>query len=452
MKLSVSNKEIWQITYPIIFGNLAQTIIVLVNTIFLGHVGKVELGAAMMAGLYYLVFTTVAQGFAVGVQILVARRLGENNLKSIGRIFKHGFYFILLLGLIIFGVLVFSTQSFFGLIIHSDAIRASAIEFMNFRQWGIIFVSINFLFRSLYIGLSNTKIITYTTLMMAMVNIFFDYSFIFGHFGLPKMGVAGAGLSSVMAEFTATVVFFIYTFKVLPYKDYNLFKFSKFDGSMLRSVLKISLPTMFQRLISFGTWFLFFAMIEHLGEQEMAISGIVRSVYMLCTISVFAYSATANTVTSRLIGAGLQDEVPKTMLRVLKMSWLTLLPILLIFIVFPQQIASVYTDDAALAAQSVPALYTVYIASVIMAAAMVIFEFVSGTGRTFIALVLETVVLCFYVGYIYLATEMLHFPIRWVWCSEWVYAVLILLLSWGFMKFYPWKPTNLATTDSNLDK
>ena len=74
--LSVSHKEIWQITYPIIFGNLAQTIIVFVNTVFLGHVGNAELGAAMMAGLYYLVFTTVTQGFAVGVQIMVARRLG----------------------------------------------------------------------------------------------------------------------------------------------------------------------------------------------------------------------------------------------------------------------------------------------------------------------------------------------------------------------------------------
>ena len=86
-QLSVTNKEIWQITYPIIFGNLAQTIIVFVNTVFLGHVGKAELGAAMMAGLYYLIFTTILQGFSVGVQIMVALRLGEGNLKQIGSIF-----------------------------------------------------------------------------------------------------------------------------------------------------------------------------------------------------------------------------------------------------------------------------------------------------------------------------------------------------------------------------
>ena len=112
--ISVSRKEIWQITYPIIFGNLAQTIIVLVNTIFLGHIGTAELGAAMMAGLYYLVFTTFTQGFAIGVQILVARRLGEGNLRKIGPIFEHGLIFTLLLGLSLFGVLHFCTSSLLG--------------------------------------------------------------------------------------------------------------------------------------------------------------------------------------------------------------------------------------------------------------------------------------------------------------------------------------------------
>lgn len=438
-QLSVSKKEIWQITHPIIFGNLAQTIIVFVNTVFLGHVGNAELGAAMMAGLYYLVFTTITQGFAVGVQIMVARRLGEGKLKRIGPIFEHGLVFTLLLGLSLLGIMSLCTQRFFTRIIHSPAIYASALKFMDFRQWGIIFVSMNYLFRSLYIGLSNTKIITLTTLMMAVVNIFFDYSLIFGNCGLPKLGVAGAGLSSVLAEITATIVFFVYTFVKLPYKQYDLFRFSKFEPKLLGSVLKISLPTMFQRLVSFGSWFLFFAMIEHLGEESMAISGIVRSVYMLCTISVFAYGATANTVTSRLIGAGKADEVPRTVLRIVVLSLLTLLPILLVFTIFPQQIAAIYTDDVSLAAQSVPALYTIYVGAVLMSVAMVYFEFVSGTGRTFTALVLESVVIVFYVIYIFLATETYHLPIRWVWCSEWVYSVLILLFSVAFMKFYPWK-------------
>lgn len=447
--LSVTRKEIWQITYPIIFGNLAQTIIVLVNTIFLGHVGTAELGAAMMAGIYYLIFTTVTQGFAVGVQIMVARRLGEGKISHIGALFEHGLFFTILLGICMLGFMHFCTQNMLSNIIHSDSIREAALQFMTFRQWGILFVSINYLFRSLYIGLSNTKIITYTTLCMAGINIFFDYSLIFGNFGFPQMGVAGAGLSSVLSEITACLVFFLYTIFKLPYKQYSLFSFKSFNPKLLVNILKISLPTMFQRLISFGTWFLFFALIEHLGEQPMAISSIVRSIFMLCTLTAFAYGSCANTLTSRLIGAGKQHEVEGTLRRILGLSILTLLPILILFCLIPDKVASLYTDNILLAHQSVPTQLVVYASSLFMALAMIYFEFVSGSGHTFIALLLESAVLIFYTAYIFLSTNVLHFQIHWIWTADWVYSILLFLFSVAFLKFYPWEKNKLSPKEQN---
>ena len=84
IKTTVTNKEIWRIAYPIMLGNLAQTIITFTDTAFLGHLGTIELSASMMAGLYYFVFTTLAMGFAVGIQIFIARRYGEGNFSKIG--------------------------------------------------------------------------------------------------------------------------------------------------------------------------------------------------------------------------------------------------------------------------------------------------------------------------------------------------------------------------------
>ena len=97
MRSSIKNKVIWSIAYPIIFGNLAQTLITLTDTAFLGRVSPIALGASMMAGIYYYVFSTLAWGFSIGVQIIVARRLGEGKLNRIGVIFEHGIVFVLLL-------------------------------------------------------------------------------------------------------------------------------------------------------------------------------------------------------------------------------------------------------------------------------------------------------------------------------------------------------------------
>ena len=128
----------------------------------------------------------------------------------------------------------------------------------------------------------------------------------------------------------------------------------------------------------------------------------------------------------------------------------TLIPILIIFSIFPEQIASIYTDDKLLAAHSVPALFVVYISSIMMAVAMIYFEFVSGTGRTTFALLIETGVLVFYMAYIYLATELLHFSIQFVWTADWVYSFLLMVGSVAFMKWYPWKYKDLKGNNKTI--
>jgi Na+-driven multidrug efflux pump len=83
MKAQITNKEIWGIALPIMLGNMAQTIINFTDTAFLGHLDVVALGASMLAGLFYFVFTTIAAGFAIGIQIIIARRFGEKNYGKI---------------------------------------------------------------------------------------------------------------------------------------------------------------------------------------------------------------------------------------------------------------------------------------------------------------------------------------------------------------------------------
>ena len=165
---SITNREIWRIATPIMLGNLAQTIITFTDTAFLGHLGTNELSASMMAGLFYFVFTTLAMGFAIGIQIFIARRFGEGDFKKIGVIFEHGALFVLTLGILLFGILHFFSDSLMRGVIESDSIYAASMEYLKYRHFGIVFVVFNFLFRSFYVGISSTKVITYSTLLMAV--------------------------------------------------------------------------------------------------------------------------------------------------------------------------------------------------------------------------------------------------------------------------------------------
>ena len=437
LKTSITNKEIWRIAYPIMLGNLAQTIITFTDTAFLGHLGTNELSASMMAGLYYFVFTTLAMGFAVGIQIFIARRYGEGDYKRIGVVFQHGAHFVLALGVLLFCILFFFSHRLLEVIIESENIQVAANEYLSIRQFGIFFVVFNFLFRSFYVGISSTQVITFSTLIMAVVNIFFDWALIFGHAGLPEMGIGGAALASLMAEITAFCFFWIYTYIKIPHEEYGMFRWHKKEPQLLADLLKVAFPSMIQRLFSFGAWFIFFVMIEKMGETAIGVSSVVRSTYMILIIPVFAFAATANTLTSRIIGEGKSDEVMSMLWKVVKNGVICSTVLVAVTMAVPKLVLQIYTDDLALAQAAVPSVYVVGIATLISAVAMVYFEAVSGTGNTTAAMALEFGILIAYIVYVFLMSK--TSTIAGVWTAEWLYNIAIGIISLVYIWKADWR-------------
>ena len=438
---TVTNREIWRIAYPIMLGNLAQTIITFTDTAFLGHLGTNELSASMMAGLYYFVFTTLAMGFAVGIQIFIARRYGEGEHQKIGAVFQHGALFVLGLGILLFGILFFLSHSLLNIIIESENIFMAADEYLSFRQFGIFFVVFNYLFRSFYVGISSTRVITYSTLIMAVVNIFFDWALIFGHAGLPALGIGGAALASLLAEITAFCFFWVFTYIKVPHEEYGMFRWHPWQPELMANILKVAFPSMIQRLFSFGAWFIFFVIIEKMGEVAIGISSVVRSTYMIIIIPGIAFAATANTLTSRIIGEGKSDEVMASVWKVVRNSFLCSLVLVVVVGIIPHLVLQIYTDDAALAQAAIPSVYVICVATLLGAFSMTFFEAVSGTGNTAAAMALEFGVLIIYIIYVFLMSK--TSTIAGVWTAEWVYNILIGLISLFYIWKADWKKTRI---------
>lgn len=437
MKAQITNREIWCIALPIMLGNMAQTIINFTDTAFLGHLGVVALGASMLAGLFYFVLTTVASGFAIGIQIIVARRFGERNFGRIGVIFQHGSLFVLLLGLILFSILYFFSDTLLLWLIDSPNIYDASIEYIKYRRYGIAFVCFNFLYRALYVGISNTKVITYSTIIMAVVNILLDYCLIFGNLGLPQMGISGAAVASFCAEVSAFAFFTVYSYVTMRKKEFGMFKVHKPESELMGRILKISTPTMVQKLFSFSVWFIFFVLIEKMGEIATGISSVTRSVYMILITPCFAFATTTNTLVSRIIGEGETGQVFPTINKVLKNCLLCTIPIVMLVAIFPVQIAGIYTDDLNFAHLVVPAIVVICGGTIFQCIGNAYFEAVSGTGNTTAALYLETIVLVFYILFI-MAMTRLTTRVELVWTAEILYGLLLGILCSLYMKFASW--------------
>lgn len=429
-----TNKEIWRVTYPIFLGLLAQNVINVTDTAFLGRVGEVALGAAAMGGLLYICVYTIAFGFSVGSQILIARRNGEGNYRAVGPIMWQGTAFSFGMAVCLLILMYFSAAPLIRLLITSDSIYGATYEFFTWRIWGFLFAFVNVMFRGLYIGITRTKVLTMNAVVMALVNVVLDYALVFGELGLPEMGVRGAALASVIAEASSLLFFLLYTYYKVDLKKYGLNRFGQFDLSMVLRILRISCFTMVQYFLAMAIWFVFFMALERLGQRQLAVANIVRSVYVVLLIPVQALSTTANTLVSNLIGAGGSSGVVTLLHKISRMSFLIMVVCVGLCVAFPGSILSVYTNEEALLVESISALYVVCGAMLIASLANVYFNGISGTGNTQAALVLEVFVQVFYALYIIVVGMVIQAPVDVCFTTEVIYYVLMLGSSLIYLK------------------
>lgn len=434
-----TNKEIWRVTYPIFLGLLAQNVINVTDTAFLGRVGEVALGAAAMGGLLYICVYTIAFGFSVGSQILIARRNGEGNYRAVGPIMWQGTAFSFGMAVCLLILMYFSAAPLIRLLITSDSIYGATYEFFTWRIWGFLFAFVNVMFRGLYIGITRTKVLTMNAVVMALVNVVLDYALVFGELGLPEMGVRGAALASVIAEASSLLFFLLYTYYKVDLKKYGLNRFGQFDLSMVLRILRISCFTMVQYFLAMAIWFVFFMALERLGHRQLAVANIVRSVYVVLLIPVQALSTTANTLVSNLIGAGGSSGVVTLLHKISRMSFLIMVVCVGLCVAFPGSILSVYTNEEALLVESVSALYVVCGAMLIASLANVYFNGISGTGNTQAALVLEVFVQVFYALYIIVVGMVIQAPVDVCFTTEVIYYVLMLGSSLIYLKKAKWQ-------------
>lgn len=439
VSLMYSHKKIWSVSYPIILSLLAQNIINITDTAFLGRVGEVELGASALGGVFYLALYMLGFGFSTGAQILMGRRNGENRLGEIGPIFIQGVIFLMFFA----GIVLWTTLQFappvLSMMIRSANVCDATIRFLDWRMYGIFFAFLNVMFRAFFVGITKTRALTISAVVMAMVNIFLDYAMVFGKFGFPAMGIEGAAIASVIAEFASVLFFVFYTFRYVPFRKFGLLDKAAYGMRQLPHLLNISVWTMIQYFVAVGTWFIFFLATEHLGERSLAVSNIVRSVSTLLFMPVSAYGTTTNTLVSNMMGEGHVSEVPRLVRRIMTQCLWMVLPLMLIIYLVPHLIIRIYTEDPTLVQASVASLMVLTTSYFFAAPGSVYFQFVSGTGNTRSALAIECATLFFYMLFVSLVAFKWMMPVEIAWGSEVIYWGCLLFISLFYMKKANWQ-------------
>lgn len=437
-KRSYSYRDIWIIAFPILLSSLVEQLIGMTDTAFLGRVGEIELGASALGGIFFISVFMLILGFCSGAQILMGRRNGEGNYQDIGTVFYHSLGFLTLLTMALFALTHFAAPPILRMIISSPEVYEAAWAYLDWRMWGLGFTMVASLFRAFYVATTRTSVLKYNSLVMVGSNVLFDYLFIFGHWGFPEMGIAGAAIASALASFSSMLYFLVYTLWKGDAAKYALNRLPRFRPRLLGKMLSVSIWMMVQSFLSLSTWFLFFIAIEHLGSRELAVTNVLRAISGFTFMSLIALSSTASTLTSNLLGAGRTEEVLPMIERCIRLAAYLLVPIWVLVALFPELVLRVFTSDPALVAAGVAPLLVLGSSYLFQIPGQILFMCVSGTGNTRSALAIEMGSLVVYTAYVWYLIYVMRCSLAVAWGSELVYAVFIFLFSYAYMRYGKW--------------
>jgi putative MATE family efflux protein len=440
LKVKVTNKQILSIAMPITLAILIPQLNMLTNSIFLGKSSDPNaLGNAGITGVYYLIFAVAGHGLNNAMQSVFSRHAGSGNTNAFKIILSQGIRICLQLSLI--GILFtwFIAPFVLQPIAATNAYQQE-ISFLRIRIFGLPFLYLFQMGNAFLVASLNSRFLMIGFICEALVNILFDYILIYGHFGFPEMGFNGAAVASVIAEAVGFLVVFVVLYQTGLKKKYQLLKDFTYNKIISKAIINVSAPLVAQYVISVTTWLVFFFLIEARGNiMDKAISNVMRNVFGLAGVFVWAFASTSNVVVSNLMGQKKEDKIILAINKIMLLSIGFCAVMVILLNIFPEVFFNLFGKDEAFVNAGIPVARTVSLGMLFMSVANIWLNGVTGTGKTRVNLMIEIVAITVYLIYSWIFMKVHFISLAMAWSNEVVYWSTIFIMAFAFLKSGKWK-------------
>jgi len=421
---------------PAIAGLSTQMVVSLVDTAMVGRLDEATYALAAM-GIGVLATWALISFFsslATGIHVVVARKYGQRDFISCGVTLNNSLMIALLIGIVVAAVGVFFADPIAHLFATDEMVGNYASEYIFYRFLGIPFFLISVSYRGFFFGINKTKIFMFSGVITNLLNIIFNYILIYGNFGFPRMGLAGAGLGSSIAT-AFDVMFYLFVILLPNYrKTYQNFKHFKIDTKLIKSILKISLPVSFQNVFILVGFLSFVAIIGLIGTIEQAATQATISTLFISFLPCFGFGIAVQTLVGNNLGARKYVLAKIYGIETAKVATIYTLILGFIFIILPNYVLLIITNNETIINVAVPALRIAGFAQIFYGIGVVLANGLQAAGRTIYVMKAEVITnILIFVPLSYFLGVYLGLGFSWAWIALPVYIIIYSLVI--FLKF-----------------
>lgn len=296
-------RAILKLGLPLIGSHLAQIAISATDTVMLGWYSAEALAAVVLgSSTVFFVLLIVGSGFAWAVMPMVANYASADDQTQVRRVTRMGFWLVLIYAALVSPAMIWSAPWLVALGQDPDTARL-AQEYLQIAGLGLAPGLLVMVLKGYLSALERTSVVLWVTVGAAVLNGCLNYVLIFGKFGAPEMGVAGAAIASLVLHLASLIALAIYARRVLP--EHQLFRrFWALDWGAFRAVYKLGWPISLTNFAESGLFAASAIMIGAIGTLELAAHGIALQLAALSFMVHVGLSQAATVRAGRALGRG----------------------------------------------------------------------------------------------------------------------------------------------------
>lgn len=305
------NKLLLSMSLPMMISMLVQALYNIVDSIFVAQLSENALTAVSIAFPMQSLMIAAAGGVGVGINALLSRSLGQKNFDMANKTAVNGI-FLEGVACIIFIILGFTvTPLFYKLQVGEGEIADLGVEYLSLVMILSVGIFAQFTFERLLQATGKTFFTMITQTTGAIINIIFDPILIFGLFGMPKMGVSGAAIATVMGQVVAATMALIFNLKFNKEIHISLKKF-KPDPHTVKLILSIGIPSMLMQAIGSVMTFCMNKLLNGFSSTAVAVFGVYFKLNSFVFMPIFGLNNGMVPIVAYNFGARKRDRLMKT--------------------------------------------------------------------------------------------------------------------------------------------
>ena len=338
---------------PILVSELGHIATGFADNIMVGHYSTQAIASASMVNNVFNIPYLACIGFAFGITPLVGMRFAQKNGKAVGSLLRNGVIVNLIFAAVISAIML-GVYAFIDQMGQPDELIPLIKPYFIINLLGIIPVAVFNVFAQWSYGVKQTRLPMWITLASNIVNVTGNYILIFGKFGAPEMGLAGAGISTLISRVMLPLVAL---FALLRLRHYRQFvadvRQSAVSAKSIGKIARTSGPVSFQMSIESACFSVAAIMMGWLGTIPLAAYQIMTMVSLLGFCVYYSIASSGAILVANAAGRSDRQEMRRVALATYNVVLIIAAMASLIFFFFGESLIHAFTNDTALIAYSI---------------------------------------------------------------------------------------------------